>query len=268
MTAQPIVQVDAFASAPFTGNPAAVCVLDAAADEAWMQAVAVEMNLSETAYLYRTGETWALRWFTPGGEVALCGHATLASAHVLWTEGHVDGDAALRFDTASGELVAQREGDGTITLDFPATPPTFDEGAPAGLLEALGLDGRDDVTVGRSRFDAFVVVEELDALLALEPDMTGLAAVDARGTIVTAPGGEGVALTSRFFAPGLGVPEDPVTGSAHCALAPYWAARLGRDRLEAHQASARGGWLRVEVRGERVLLTGRALTVLRGTLLT
>ena len=294
MTPRPLVQVDAFTDVAFAGNPAAVCVGEGPRDEAWMQAVAVEMNLSETAFLHPVGQAWALRWFTPGGEVDLCGHATLAAAHVLWAEGHLDPVATARFATASGELTATRGPDG-ITLDFPATPPWFagegavapaiparlvasggDERSPlppatvAELLDALGLAGRGDVTVGRTRFDAFVVVEDLAALLGLAPDHGRLARVDLRGAIVTAAGGcePDVDLTSRFFAPALGIPEDPVTGSAHCALGPFWAARLGKRRLVAHQASPRGGRLTVEPVGDRVRLTGRAVTVLRGDLLS
>ncbi|MDF1801050.1 MAG: PhzF family phenazine biosynthesis protein [Planctomycetota bacterium] len=259
-----IVQVDAFAERPFTGNPAAVCVTSGPCDEAWMQAVAIEMNLSETAFLHPNGlaeHSFALRWFTPAGEVALCGHATLASAHVLWTEGHLRDDATARFLTASGELTAERSRAG-ITLDFPATPVEAVAPEP-GLVEALGVTPS---FVGRSRFDAFVVLEDEASLRALAPDMGQLAGLTTRGVIATSVARDHD-FVSRFFAPGLGIPEDPVTGSAHCALGPFWAARLGKLELDAYQASARGGRLGVRVRGERVLLTGRAVTTLRGELL-
>ena len=259
-----IVQVDAFAERPFTGNPAAVCVTAGPSDEGWMQSVAIEMNLSETAFLHpnESGDgSYRLRWFTPGGEVALCGHATLASAHVLWTEGHLADGSVARFHTASGELRAERC-DAGITLDFPATP--VEEVAPEpGLVEALGATPS---FVGRSRFDAFVVLEDEATVRALAPDMGRIASLSARGVIATAVGREHD-FVSRFFAPGLGVPEDPVTGSAHCALGPYWAARLGKLELDAYQASARGGRLGLQVKGARVLLTGRAVTTLRGLLL-
>ena len=260
----PLVQVDAFADRPFAGNPAAVCLLDGPADAGWMQSVAAEMNLSETAFLHPDGDGYALRWFTPAAEVALCGHATLASAHALWEGGRVDPGAAIAFATLSGTLTADRDGD-LIRMDFPATPPEADA-PPPGLADALGLALR---WTGRSRFDWFAEAGSPAAVAAMAPDMGRLAALEGQGVIVSAAGGsEGADVTSRYFAPAVGIPEDPVTGSAHCALAPFWSARLGRDRLVCHQASARGGVVRTELRGDRVLLAGRAVTVLEGRLAT
>jgi PhzF family phenazine biosynthesis protein len=257
----PLLQIDAFTARAFAGNPAAVCLLEAPAGEAWMQSLASEMNLSETAFLHPDGDGYALRWFTPVAEVALCGHATLASAHALWETGRADPAAAIAFATLSGTLTAARR-DGWIELDFPATEPEPAE-APPGLGEALGLSPR---WTGRSRFDWLVEAGSPAEVAAARPDMARLAAIEGRGVILTAAGGDGADTTSRYFAPAFGIPEDPVTGSAHCALGPFWAARLGRDRLVCHQASARGGILRVEVRGERVLLGGQAVTVLEGRL--
>lgn len=259
---QPIVQVDAFADRPFTGNPAAVCVLDEPRDDAWMQAVAMEMNLSETAFLHRRGDDWDLRWFTPAVELDLCGHATLASAHVLWRDGLLASDAEARFHTRSGLLTARWDGE-WIWMDFPAKPSRPAD-APEGLARALGAE---PTYVGRSQFDLLVELGSEAAVRALDPDLTLLKQVEARGIIVTAPaeGGE-YDFVSRFFGPRVGVPEDPVTGSAHCVLAPYWAGKLGRDVLTGYQASPRGGIVRVQVNGDRVILGGRAVTVLRGTL--
>jgi PhzF family phenazine biosynthesis protein len=260
--AVPLFQVDAFADRAFAGNPAAVCLLDGPGDAAWMQAVAAEMNLSETAFLHRDGAAYALRWFTPVAEVALCGHATLASAHALWESGRESGGAPIAFATLSGPLTASRDG-GWIAMDFPATPPEPAD-APAGLAEALGLAPR---WTGRSPFDWLVELASPGAVAGVRPDMAALAEIEGRGVIVTAAGGrDGADVTSRYFAPGFGIPEDPVTGSAHCALGPFWAERLGRERLVCHQASARGGIVRVDVRGDRVLLSGRAVTVFEGRL--
>jgi PhzF family phenazine biosynthesis protein len=259
---QRIVQVDAFTDRPFAGNPAAVCIMDRPRDEPWMRNVAMEMNLSETAFLHPAEDGWNLRWFTPAAEVALCGHATLATAHVLWQDGHLPADAEARFHTLSGVLTARRQGD-WIALDFPAKPEQ-QAPAPEGLERALGVQ---PVYVGRSHFDWLVEVESEDAVRALQPDLGLLGTVDARGVIVTARGGEGGHdFVSRFFAPRVGVPEDPVTGSAHCVLAPFWAARLGRDELTGFQASRRGGVVRVRVAGDRVILAGQAVTVMRGEL--
>lgn len=260
---QPVVQVDAFADRPFAGNPAAVCVLERPADEGWMQSVAMEMNLSETAFLHPGGDGWRLRWFTPAVEVDLCGHATLASAHVLWEDGHVAADAEARFHTRSGALTCRKDG-GWIWMDFPAKPAEPVDAFPE-LIAALGVEA---VHVARSHFDYLVEVASEDAVRAARPDLTRLREVETRGVIVTARAAEGAAydFVSRFFAPAVGVDEDPVTGSAHCVLAPYWSDRLGRAELTGFQASRRGGVVRVRHAGDRVHLGGQAVTVLRGTL--
>jgi PhzF family phenazine biosynthesis protein len=261
-TRVPIVQVDAFTDRPFAGNPAAVCVLPAAREERWMQDVAKEMNLSETAFLHPENSGYRLRWFTPAAEVALCGHATLASAHVLWQDGHLRGDATAQFHTKSGTLSARRL-DSWIELDFPATPAQ-PAPAPAGLLEALGVRPR---TVARTRFDYLLELDDEAQVRAVQPDYGALARVEARGIMVTSrASAPGYDFVSRFFAPQVGVNEDPVTGSAHCALAPFWAQRLGRVELVGYQASARGGTVRVRLAADRVLLGGQAVTVLRGEL--
>lgn len=267
--AQSVVQVDAFTSRPFRGNPAAVCVLDAPRDDVWMQAVAAEMNLSETAFLTResaTGDSadFGLRWFTPTVEVDLCGHATLASAHVLWTEGHLPTSAQARFHTRSGLLTADWR-NGWIELDFPATPAMeiTDGALVAVLAQALGVT---PVLVGRSQFDLLVEVATADEVRSLTPDLARLATLDARGVMVTSRGQGEVDFVSRFFGPAAGIPEDPVTGSAHCCLAPFWAERLGKTSFLAHQVSARGGELRVTLAGDRVRLAGQAVTVMRGRL--
>lgn len=258
-----IFQIDAFTPKPFGGNPAAVCFLEAERDDDWLQALAREMNLSETAFLTARGADWDLRWFTPAFEVDLCGHATLASAHALWETERLRDEDAARFHTRSGLLTCTRTGD-WIEMDFPATPP--EEAAPSkGLLEALGIASPS--FCGRNSYDAFVELESEKTLRALEPDFRGLAEIDVRGVIVTARAeGSEFDFVSRFFAPRAGIDEDPVTGSAHCTLTPYWAAKLGRPDMLAFQASARGGVVRVGHRGERVLLGGRAVTVLKGRL--
>ena len=261
---QTIVQVDAFTAQPFCGNPAAICVLEEARSERWMQAVAREMNLAETAFLQRAPDGWSLRWFTPLVEVDLCGHATLASAHVLWEDGVAGPAETLRFQTRSGLLSARRE-NGGIALDFPAFPAVTMQ-APDALLAALGAT--DIVAVARNRLDWLVEVGTAEAVRGVQPDFGGLRAAGARGVIVTARADDGVHdFISRFFAPAVGVDEDPVTGSSHCALAPWWAQRLGRRELRGYQASARGGTVGVRLRGERVELIGQAVTVLRGTLI-
>ena len=260
---QTIVQVDAFADHPFGGNPAAVCVLPAARDAAWMQDVAREMNLAETAFLHPENEGYRLRWFTPAVEVALCGHATLASAHVLWEDGLLPRDRQARFHTQSGLLTAERH-DSWIELDFPATPPA-PVAPPAGLSAGLRAA---PAWVGRSTFDYLVELDSEDAVRALKPDLAALERIDTRGVIVTSRATTaGYDFVSRFFAPRAGVPEDPVTGSAHCALAPFWAGRLGRTAMTGYQASTRGGVVRVRLAGDRVVLGGQAVTVLRGELL-
>lgn len=256
-----ITVVDAFTDRPFGGNPAAVCVLDRWPDGDWMQAVAAEMNLSETAFLVPEGGGFGLRWFTPTVEVDLCGHATLASAHVLWEEGRVAPDARIDFQTRSGTLSAQRDG-AWIVLDFPALPPREIE-PPPGLIEALGAE---PLWVGEAPHFFLVEVESEDAVRALDPDFRALTAFGDRNPIVTARGEGEHDFVSRFFAPGAGIDEDPVTGSAHCVLGPYWAARLGCDEMLAVQASLRQGTVRVRLVGDRVLLGGQAVTTLRGEL--
>jgi PhzF family phenazine biosynthesis protein len=263
MSGLPLHLIDAFTGEPFAGNPAAVCLLPDARPDAWMQAVAGEMNQAETAFLLREDAGFGLRWFTPLAEVDLCGHATLASAHFLWQQGHLPPSERARFHTRSGLLTASLTGE-WITLDFPATPPEKCD-PPAQLLTALGVGA---APVLRTRFDYFVVLSEPEMLRALRPDLRALAEIEARGAIVTTTSDEaGVDFLSRFFGPRVGVDEDPVTGSAHCALAPYWAARLGRRTLVGRQVSARGGTVGVEDAGERVYLSGKAVTVIKGTLL-
>jgi predicted PhzF superfamily epimerase YddE/YHI9 len=255
--------VDAFADEVFGGNPAAVCLLGGPAEPGWMQAVAAEMNLSETAFVEPAPDGYRLRWFTPATEVRLCGHATLASAHVLYETGLAIPPEPVRFQTASGQLTARPE-DGMLVLDFPARPAS-PAPVPPGLLAALGA-GHPEWT-GRSDEDVMVVLGSEQEVTGLQPDILALAAAGARGIIVTAPGARpGADFVSRFFAPAVGIDEDPVTGSAHCTLAPYWAHRLGRTSLTGYQASARGGTIRVRLDGERVQLAGRAVTVFSGHL--
>lgn len=260
---QTITQVDAFTSEPFSGNPAAVCVLLEERDAMWMQNVAREMNLAETAFLVPRPDGHGLRWFTPTVEMDLCGHATLASAHVLWETGKLAASETASFYTRSGLLTAVRRAD-WIELDFPATPDAPVE-APAGLAAALGVA---PLYVGKGRFDYIVELDTEDAVRGLRPDFDGLAKIGARGVIVTSRSANGdFDFVSRFFAPASGIDEDPVTGSAHCCLAPFWSRRLKKDTFLARQVSARGGVLKVELRGDRVGLGGQAVTVLRGELL-
>lgn len=266
----PLLQVDAFAERAFSGNPAAVCLLSAGAwpDDAWMQDVAREMNLSETAFLVPDGHgVFGLRWFTPAVEVALCGHATLASAHALWELGTLAAEDSARFDTRSGRLTCTRAASGRIEMDFPAKGAEPAEPPPA-LLPALGLAREQVRAVSRNAFDYLVEVDTDAGVRALAPDHARLRTLPVRGVIATAAAAPGASydFVSRFFAPGSGIDEDPVTGSAHCALAPYWAARLGRSALVGFQASARGGTVWTRVEGERVVLAGSAVTVLRGSL--
>ena len=261
--------VDAFAEQPFGGNPAAVCLVEGDGSAEWMQAVASEMNLAETAFLTPVGDgLYGLRWFTPAIEVDLCGHATLASAHVLWEE-KLEALEPLSFDTRSGVLTAVPVGDGLIQLDFPADPPDVSYGGgpfSEGLAAALGVPV---VGVHRARFDLLVEVAAASVVRSLAPDLRAIAGYDARGVIVTAAGDalHGADFVSRCFYPASGIDEDPVTGSAHCTLASFWCTRLGRPSLVGWQASPRGGRVGVELAGDRVLLTGRAVTVLRGELL-
>lgn len=268
--------IDAFTDRPFAGNPAGVCLLedDRWPDEAWMQQVAAELNLSETAFAHPldgTGADWALRWFTPMVEVRLCGHATLATAHALHTRTGATG--TVRFDTRSGILSARIADDGDITLDFPAAP-TVPTTAPDGFVEAWGATPL-EVLRADSLGDLLVLLPDEGAVRSLTPDLRALAAMKPttglRGFIATAPaaaGGGDHDFVSRFFAPGDGIPEDPVTGGAHTSLAPYWSQRLGRTDLVGYQASARGGFVRTALRGDRVELTGRAVTVLDGSLVS
>lgn len=258
----PLYQVDAFTDQPFTGNPAAVCVLKQDADPNWMQKVAAEMNLAETAFVSPRNPAYHLRWFTPTVEVDLCGHATLATAHVLWESGHLPPDAPCVFQSKSGELRALRIGD-RIQLDFPATPVS-EKPVPAGLEKALGAPAK---FVGMSKFDYLVEVETPEQVRNVSPDLQYLLSLGSRGVIVTAqdPSDE-FDFVSRFFCPAVGVDEDPVTGSAHCALGPYWKERLGKTEFRAWQASSRGGGMEVSIEGERAKLLGQAVTVFAGEL--
>ncbi len=268
----PLHQVDAFTCEPFRGNPAAICLTGGPRESAWMQAVAAEMNLAETAFVWREGDAHRLRWFTPTIEVPLCGHATLASAHVLWRVGEVPAGSAIAFETLSGRLVAEAEGD-WIRLDFPALPPRDAPCAPpAGLLAALAAPSARVHEVPRPNAadgpSWLVELESEAAVAGLRPDFRALAAVPGHAVIATAQASaEGRDFVSRFFAPKAGIDEDPVTGSSHCSLAPFWAARLGRSELVGYQRSARTGIVRVRLRGDRVDLLGQAVTVLQGALI-
>lgn len=258
-----ITQVDAFTDRPFTGNPAAVVILSDIPSDAWMQDVAREMNLSETAFLLQHEEGFDLRWFTPLMEVELCGHATLASAHVLWEKGVIAPEEEIRFHTRGGELRAWRE-DGWIAMDFPLRE-AHEISSPAELPTALGVH---PVWVGRSREDLLVVLDSEKQVRSLRPDLILLRRLNVRGVIVTSEAvSTGSDFVSRFFAPRVGVDEDPVTGSAHCTLAPYWEQRLGRTDLIGYQVSSRGGKVRTRVNEDRVLICGQAVTVLQAALL-
>ena len=258
----PLYQVDAFADGPFTGNPAAVVLLEKPADAKWMQHVAAEMNLAETAFLVRRDDGFDLRWFTPAVEVDLCGHATLGSAHALWEAGVLPKDQVARFHTRSGVLTATPDA-GWIELNFPATLVEPAETTP-GLRDALKVE---PLFVGRSKFDYLVEVASEDIVRNLRPDFVALRSLPVRGVIVTSLATTaGWDFVSRFFAPGAGIDEDPVTGSAHCALTPYWSRKQNRDSFTARQLSPRGGTLLVRLDGDRVRLRGQAVTVLRGEL--
>lgn len=262
MTDTPIYQVDSFTGAPFSGNPAGVCFPESGASVEWMQSVAAEMNLSETAFLTGGGGQYNLRWFTPRAEVELCGHATLAAAHILWTEGREPDGKKLIFGTLSGELNAVRDRD-WIELDFPSDPPQMCD-PPAGLPKALGCK---PLSILKCRYDWFCVLESEKAVRALDPDYRALAGLASRGVVVTAASDEPeYDFVSRFFAPAVGIDEDPVTGSAHCCLGPWWAEKLGKKSLTGFQASRRGGVVRVVPCGKRVRLAGQAVTVIRGKL--
>ncbi len=259
---QEIFQVDAFTNQPFAGNPAAVCILPQPGEDRWMQNVAKEMNLSETAFLHKQANGFNLRWFTPATEVELCGHATLASAYVLWEMGYLQPDEQAQFHTRSGLLTAKRQGE-WIELDFPAKVPTKSE-APADLLKAVGATPK---YVGKNQMDYLLELESEETVRNLKPDFSLLKTLPVRGVIVTSiAASPDYDFVSRFFAPGVGIDEDPVTGSAHCCLGPFWRDRLGKDDFIAAQASARGGVIKVSCRGDRVLLGGQAVLVFRGEL--
>lgn len=256
-----IYQVDAFTDKPFCGNPAAVCVLSRPADEGWMQQLAQEMNLSETAFFHPFKDGYKLRWFTPTREVDLCGHATLASAHILWEANYISPNESARFHTRSGLLTARKNREQWIELDFPALMPEPAE-LPESVLSALGVT---PLYTGKNGMDYLVEIGSEAELMRVRPDFRKLAEAPVRGVIVTSRSDSNAYdFVSRFFAPAAGVDEDPVTGSAHCALTPYWAAKLGKNQLNAFQASYRGGVLKVRTSGERVILAGKAITVLKG----
>jgi PhzF family phenazine biosynthesis protein len=250
--------VDAFTDGPFSGNPAGVCLPGRPVDQAWMQAVAAEMNQAETAFLQPRSDGWELRWFTPTMEVDLCGHATLAAAHVLWSEQLLPAGEAARFHTRSGWLGAECA-DGRITLDFPAVAMT-PCAPPDGLLDALGVQ---PLSVFRAGPDYVIEALDEDAVIGAQPDLSALATIPCRGVGLTAQGAD-CDVVSRFFAPAAGISEDAVTGSLHCALGPFWSRRLRKATLRCHQRSRRGGLLHVTPQGGRVLLGGTAVTVLAG----
>jgi PhzF family phenazine biosynthesis protein len=254
--------VDAFADRPFAGNPAGVCLLDGPADDMWMQQVATEMRHSETAFARPVDDGFELRWFTPVTEVALCGHATLATAHALFESGRVPREQPIRFHTVKSGILTVRTGENGLELDFPAaTAEEIEE--PAGLSAALGVKTG---WVGRNhQNDLLVLVADPEIVHTLAPDFEALKAIDSRGVCVTAAGGR-TDFVSRFFAPRVGIDEDPVTGSAHCMLAPFWASRLGSDTLTGHQASERGGLVGIRLQADRVILSGTAVTIIDGEL--
>jgi PhzF family phenazine biosynthesis protein len=258
-----IYQVDAFADQAFAGNPAAVCILRGPVEAEWMQKVAREMNLSETAFLWRLEDGFSLRWFTPAVEVELCGHATLASAHILWETKTLARHDEARFHTLSGLLTATQIADG-VEMNLPATRQEPAE-PPPELIKSLSVEPR---YVGRSIFDYLVEVGSEDEVRSLKPDFALLREIPIRAVIATSRAASpGFDFVSRFFAPSVGIDEDPVTGSAHCCLGPYWAEKLGKNQLLAQQVSERGGTLRVRVDGDRVRIGGQAVTFLRGELL-
>lgn len=254
----PIYQIDAFASEVFRGNPAAVCPLDHWLDDTRLQAIAAENNLAETAYFVAQASDYKLRWFTPQQEVDLCGHATLASAYVIFHYLKPE-TKAVTFDSQSGPLYVKREGD-LLSMDFPARPPVVGS-VSAALAAALGSPPR-EILCSR---DYLAIYDTEDEVRALQPNFEALKTLDRLGVIVTAPG-RTADFVSRFFAPGAGIPEDPVTGSAHCTLTPYWAKRLQKSNLRASQVSSRGGELFCELRGDRVLISGRCVRYMEGAI--
>jgi PhzF family phenazine biosynthesis protein len=257
-----LIQVDAFTDQAYGGNPAAVCGLPAVRPDGWMQQVAQEMNLSETAFFYPEADGYRLRWFTPTVEVDLCGHATLATAHVLWSEGHLAADQTAQFYTRSGVLTARRLGD-WIELNFPTNSGSA-IALPEGLASALGVT---PTAIVENSLGYLVELETAAMVQDLQPNFAALKSFPVHGIIVTSQGDAPYDFVSRFFAPALGINEDPVTGSAHCCLSPYWRDRLGKTTFLAYQASARGGIVKVQDEGDRVRLSGQAITVLRGELL-
>jgi PhzF family phenazine biosynthesis protein len=260
----PIFQVDAFATEPFKGNPAGVCLLRGPAEASWMQSVAAEMNLAETAFPLAEGDGFRLRWFTPKVEVRLCGHATLATAHILWEQGLLSPDKEARFQTLSGLLTARKDGH-RIELDFPARPPLPEP--PAWAVAVVGALGIKPVYIGMSAEDILFEAADEGAVRSAQPDFATLRSLPARGVIVTSRSADKrFDFVSRFFAPAVGVDEDPVTGSSHTVLVPYWAGRLGRKELTAYQASARGGVLYLRLDDDRVKIAGHAVTVIKGEL--
>lgn len=257
-----IYQVDAFTEKPFGGNPAGVCLLPGPADPEWMQHVARDMNVSETAFLYRERDGYNLRWFTPKVEVEICGHATLASAHILWESGRVSRGEAIEFYTLSGTLTAAMQGD-MIELDFPSEPE-HETDVPTALIESLGVK---PLYVGRARFDYLVEVGSAEEVRAVRPDFALLGTIPVRGVIVTSASDmPGYDFICRFFGPASGIDEDPATGSAYCCLGPYWEKKLGKSEFLAYQASERGGVIGVRVLRERVKLAGKAVTVFKGVM--
>jgi predicted PhzF superfamily epimerase YddE/YHI9 len=257
-----LYQVDAFTDKPFAGNPAAVCLLTEDRPDSWQQSVAAEMNLAETAFVISRDGGFGLRWFTPTVEVDLCGHATLASAHVLWETGTLGQNESARFWTKSGLLTCSRDG-GWIEMDFPALPATL-ASPPPGLQEAVGVNAK---FVGKSRFDYLIELETEEEVRSTSPDLSALKDIETRGVIVTGRSASNeFDFVSRFFAPAAGIDEDPATGSSHCCLAPYWGRKLGKTEMIGFQASKRTGVVRVKNTGDRVVLGGQAVTVLRGEL--
>ena len=261
----PIYQVDAFAERPFSGNPACVCLMEERKEDGWLQAVAAEMNLSETAFVWPRNdleEPFHLRWFTPVAEVELCGHATLATSHVLWQSGRLKETDEAVFHTLSGRLSSSKQGE-LITLDFPCRPPV-ETAPPAGLIDSLGIE---PLFVGTDGTDYMIEVATENTVASLSPDFQQLGRISARGIIVTAASDSNERdFVSRFFGPAVGIDEDPVTGSAHTIMAPYWAKKLGITKMKAEQISARGGMIEIEMNGDRTLLGGKAQTIFAGEL--